>query len=118
MEFQPNCYSNPKSKIQNLKSPCVIIRKMQSDSSHAFLALTPLGAGDLIDRAIRLYRNNFWTFVWIASPPILLGTLITVGWTMLVRQFFSPGSSNSPDAVFFSTILNWFGNVIILIIEG
>lgn len=90
---------------------------MQDNSSHAALALTPLGAGDLIDRAIRLYRNNFWTFVLIASPPILIGTLITVGWTILVRQFF-PVTSTARDDLFFSTLLNWLGSLFILMIEG
>jgi len=38
----------------------------------------PLGAGDLIDRAMRFYRQNFWTFIWIAAPPIIIRTLISV----------------------------------------
>jgi hypothetical protein len=90
---------------------------MQDNSSHAALALTPLGAGDLIDRAIRLYRNNFWTFVLIASPPILIGTMITVGWTILVRELFPVTSARSDD-LFFSTLLNWLGSLFILMIEG
>ena len=53
------------------------------------LSLTPLGAGDLIDRAVRFYRQNFWTFVWISAPPILIGTLISLAWTALGRQMFS-----------------------------
>lgn len=54
--------------------------------------ITPLGAGDLIDRAVRFYRGNFWTFVWIAAPPIVVGTLLSVGWTLLTKQIFSVGA--------------------------
>jgi hypothetical protein len=47
------------------------------------LALAPLGAGDLIDRAVRLYRRHFWTLIRIAAPPVLVSTvgalLVTVG---------------------------------------
>lgn len=81
------------------------------------LSLTPLGAGDLIDRAIRLYRNNFWTFVWIASPPIILGTLFTIGWTILGREFFTFGSYKSEEDYVFAWLFSAFGNLIIWFIE-
>jgi hypothetical protein len=93
---------------------------MSSNSHHASLALAPLGAGDLIDRAIRLYRHNFWTFVWIAAPPILIGTLIALGWTMLVRQLFpaTDNTSNAFENYFLSSLLAGFGNLVIWLIEG
>jgi hypothetical protein len=54
-----------------------------SQPSHA-TNLNPLGAGDLIDRAIRLYRKNFWTLIGIAVPPILISSfgsmLLAIGW--------------------------------------
>jgi hypothetical protein len=81
------------------------------------LTLTPLGAGDLIDRAVRLYRNNFWTFVWIASPPIILGTLFTIGWTILGRELFSFGASRDPDNYILSWLFTSFGNLVIWLIE-
>lgn len=80
--------------------------------------LKPLGAGDLIDRAIRFYRGNFRTFVWIAAPPILLGTLISIGWTILGREVFFIGDSGAPDTYIFSAIFNWFGKMIIWLVEG
>jgi hypothetical protein len=83
--------------------------------SNSRLAIAPLGAGDLIDRAIRLYRNNFWTFVWIASPPILIGTLITIGWTMLGRELFS---FDTPEDSAVFLLFNWFGNMVIWFVEG
>lgn len=88
-----------------------------ADASTRTMSLAPLGAGDLIDRAVRLYRSNFWTFVWIASPPIILGTLFTIGWTMLGRELFSFGSSRNPDDYVFSWLFTSFGNLIIWFIE-
>jgi hypothetical protein len=39
------------------------------------LSLVPLGAGDLIDRAVRLYRRHFMTLIRIAAPPIIVSTV-------------------------------------------
>ena len=87
---------------------------MKNDS----LYLTPLGAGDLIDRAIRFYRGNFWTFVWIAAAPIFAGTIITVLWTILGRGLFMSGGSRTADTVVFSVIFNSIGNLFIWFIES
>ncbi len=81
------------------------------------LSLTPLGAGDLIDRAVRFYRRNFWTFVWIAAPPIVFGTLISIGWTTLGREIFS-GSSSPGYEYFFYSVFTGLGNLFIWIIES
>lgn len=57
---------------------------VMSSSAFSHLPLTPLGAGDLIDRAVRLYRHNFMTLVRIAAPPVLVSAigsvLLNVGW--------------------------------------
>lgn len=58
------------------------------------LAATKLGAGDLIDRAVRFYRKYFFTFVMIAAPPVVIGTIISVGWTILGREIFSLSANN------------------------
>ena len=51
------------------------------------LALAPLGAGDLIDRAVRLYRRHFLTLISIAAPPVLVSalgsTVTTIAWREL-----------------------------------
>ncbi|MGI8734985.1 MAG: hypothetical protein ACR2LM_16990 [Pyrinomonadaceae bacterium] len=48
------------------------------------LPLAPLGAGDLIDRAVRLYRRHLFTLIRIAAPPVIVSTigsvLFTIGW--------------------------------------
>ena len=70
------------------------------------MALVPLGAGNLIDRAVRFYHKNFWTFIWIAAPPIVIGTVISVGWKMLGRKLFSVGLSNDPVEMVFYYIFS------------
>jgi hypothetical protein len=50
------------------------------------LSLAPLGAGDLIDRAVRLYRHHFITLIGISAPPVLLSTLGSVMWTVGWRE--------------------------------
>jgi hypothetical protein len=81
------------------------------------LSLAPLGAGDLIDRAVRFYRKNFWTFIWIAAPPILFGTLISVAWTMLARSLFNVDMVNRPGETFFYYWFLWMGSLFIWFIE-
>lgn len=81
------------------------------------LSLTPLGAGDLIDRAVRFYRKNFWTLIMIAAPPVIAGTLFSVLWTFLGREIFSAQSAADSSERGFYYIFVWFGNVIIWFIE-
>ncbi|HKS30365.1 MAG TPA: hypothetical protein VJS44_21245 [Pyrinomonadaceae bacterium] len=50
------------------------------DFTDTQLSLVPLGAGDLIDRSVRLYRRHFMTLVKIAAPPVLVSSL---GWVLL-----------------------------------
>src|SRR5712671_1839063 len=57
------------------------------NSLNSELALAPLGAGDLIDRAVRLYRRHFLTLIGIAAPPVVLSalgsTITTISWREL-----------------------------------
>jgi len=46
------------------------------------LSLAPLGAGDLIDRAVRLYRRHFMTLIRIAAPPVVISALGSVLWAI------------------------------------
>ncbi len=50
------------------------------------LSLAPLGAGDLIDRAVRLYRRHFLTLIRIAAPPVLVFALGSAIFTIAVRE--------------------------------
>jgi hypothetical protein len=79
--------------------------------------LNALGAGDLIDRAVRFYRARFWTFVAIAAPPVVFGTLVSVGWMLLGREMFSVSArADSTEYLFYRAFL-WLGSVAIWIVE-
>lgn len=85
--------------------------------SNSQLALTPLGAGDLIDRAVRLYRKNFWTFILIAAPPVMVGTGVLIIWQILARSLFSVDSVNNPEEAGLYEVFMFFGSVVIWIVE-
>ncbi|MDT5123963.1 MAG: hypothetical protein QOC96_3445 [Acidobacteriota bacterium] len=55
------------------------------------LALVPLGAGDLIDRAVRLYRRHFMTLIRIAAPPVIINTLGSLLFTLGGLSTWSAG---------------------------
>jgi hypothetical protein len=44
------------------------------------LPLAPLGAGDLIDRAVRLYRRHLFVLIRIAAPPVIV---VAGSWILL-----------------------------------
>jgi hypothetical protein len=56
------------------------------------LSLAPLGAGDLIDRAVRLYRQHFLTLIRIAAPPVLISALGSTITTIAFRELSSTSS--------------------------
>jgi len=81
------------------------------------MTIVPLGAGDLIDRAVRFYRQNLKTFLFIAAPPVVIGTIVSVGWHFGARELFSVGSGiNSSDLVFYYVFL-WLGTIVIWFTE-
>ncbi|HEX8423711.1 MAG TPA: hypothetical protein VF634_09885, partial [Pyrinomonadaceae bacterium] len=49
------------------------------------LSLSPLGAGDLIDRTIRLYRRHFLTLIRTAAPPVVGSAVGSVLWTVSIH---------------------------------
>ena len=57
-------------------------------SSANDLHLVPLGAGDLIDRAVRLYRRHLFTLMRIAAPPVVISAIGWVMWTIGTREIF------------------------------
>src|SRR5436190_13772969 len=75
------------------------------------LALEPLGAGDLIDRAVRLYRRHFLTLIRIAAPPVLVSAL---GWMLATISVRELGLAASEFEVFVYVIA-LFGGIAIII---
>lgn len=87
------------------------------ESANIAGSVRPLGAGDLIDRAVRFYRKFFATFVMIAAPPVLIGTVFSLLWLMLGRQIFSIGADKYSAENTFYYIFVWLGNAVIWLIE-
>ena len=56
------------------------------------LSLVPLGAGDLIDRAVRLYRRHFFVLIRIAAPPVVVSAIGSVMWAIAWRALFATAS--------------------------
>src|SRR5215470_9854820 len=58
-----------------------------SDSAAQQLQLAPLGAGDLIDRAVRLYRRHLFILIRTAAPPTIIaafgGIVFRIGWSRI-----------------------------------
>jgi hypothetical protein len=86
------------------------------------LSLSPLGAGDLIDRTVRLYRRHFTTLVGAAAPPVVAsalgGVLFTVGW-----REASLAESGALLALYVAFIvvgvlLAWLGRFAFLLVMG
>jgi hypothetical protein len=86
------------------------------------LPLAPLGAGDLIDRAVRMYRRHFFTLIRIAAPPVIVAAAGSILFAIGTRQITSTSSTSS---FFFLLLLIlvgivlWAGgNVFSLIVMG
>lgn len=58
------------------------------------LSLAPLGAGDLVDRTVRLYRCHFATLVRMSVPPVVVSAAGAVVWTLGVRGVSVTDSSS------------------------
>ena len=90
---------------------------MHDSSTDPRLALTPLGAGDLIDRAVRFYRRFFWTLVLIAAPPVITGTVMSVAWTLLSRSLFNTGLDPNSLSYGLYVLFTWLGTLLIWVTE-
>ena len=86
------------------------------------LAVAPLGAGDLIDRAVRLYRRHFFTLIRIAAPPVIVAAVGSVLFAVGRRQVFitsDAGALASYVVLLLSgLVLIAVGNVFSLIVMG
>lgn len=70
-------------------------RPMSTTLSPGQLPLAPLGAGDLIDRAVRLYRRHLFVLIRTAAPPVIIAA---AGWIVfsicIQRVFTTPDSAD------------------------
>jgi hypothetical protein len=79
------------------------------------LSLAPLGAGDLIDRAVRLYRRHFMTLIRIAAPPVVISATGSVLMTMSNRSTAARLSGGDVLMLLFGFVL-WAGGVLLNVI--
>jgi len=52
------------------------------------LPLAPLGAGDLIDRAVRLYRRHLFVLIRTAAPPVIIASAGWIVFSLAVQRLF------------------------------
>src|SRR2546421_11207524 len=86
------------------------------------LALAPLGAGDLIDRTIRLYRQHFLTLIRTAALPVVASAIGAVLFTISWRGIGLTESSGRLALYVVGVTLGWVlsvsGPFFLLIILG
>src|SRR5437867_1113277 len=81
------------------------------DPTNGALSIAPLGAGDLIDRAVRLYRHQFLTLIRIAAPPVLVSA---AGSTLTTISFRAMGSTPSSAWLVFYVLMFLGGSAIMI----
>ena len=75
------------------------------------LSIAPLGAGDLIDRAVRLYRRHLFVLIRTAAPPVIL---VAAGWILFslsMRRVFVATSDS--DLLLYGFL--WFLSMVIML---
>ena len=75
------------------------------------LTLAPLGAGDLIDRAVRLYRRHLFVLIRTAAPPVII---VAGGWILFsisARRFFA--TSVTSDLLLYGLL--WALSLVIMV---
>jgi hypothetical protein len=86
------------------------------------LSLSPLGAGDLIDRTVRLYRRHFTTLVRAAAPPVVAsalgGVMLTVGWREAALAEGGAALALYVVLVVVGFVAAWLGNFFFLLVMG
>src|SRR4029079_3316985 len=91
-QFAVSKIGNRKLAIGNTLKSCTLHRMSSSFVSQ--LPLAPLGAGDLIDRAVRLYRRHLFVLIRTAAPPVII---VAAGWILFsisIRRVFVTTESN------------------------
>lgn len=96
---------------------------MQTNTSAASrLSLSPLGAGDLIDRTIRLYRRHFLTLIRTAAPPVIASAIGSVLWTVSMHAIPATESSGRFVLYVVMAVVGWLlmmmGSFFFLLIMG
>lgn len=93
-----------------------------SSSVTTQLPLAPLGAGDLIDRAVRLYRRHLFVLIRTAAPPVII---VAAGWVLfsisirqIIRTYESSDLLLNVLLLFVSIVVMVTGYLFILVVMG
>ncbi|HEU4596503.1 MAG TPA: hypothetical protein VFS10_15310 [Pyrinomonadaceae bacterium] len=86
------------------------------------LQLAPLGAGDLIDRTVRLYRRHFMALIRASAPPVVISSIGSVLYSIGVRSIALTESEGRLALYFLLALMGplfWFiGGIAQLIVMG
>ncbi|HWQ36590.1 MAG TPA: hypothetical protein VNQ79_27405 [Blastocatellia bacterium] len=82
------------------------------DSAFDSFALAPLSAGDIIDRAVRIYRRQFWRLLQIVVWPSLIAYSGVILYTFGMRNF----SLERGDARIVLGVLLFTGGIFIYVL--
>ena len=78
-----------------------------------FTILEPMSTGDVIDRAVRLYRRNFTPLVAIVAVPSVIGYMtglaFTSGYAKLLTSVANPGSGGVEGSALVLLVLGLLG---------
>jgi len=68
---------------------------MSAALSPSHLSLAPLGAGDLIDRAVRLYRRHLFVLIRTAAPPVIIAASGWIVFSIAIRRVVNTSDTNT-----------------------
>jgi hypothetical protein len=68
---------------------------MSASFSAGQLSLAPLGAGDLIDRAVRLYRRHLFVLIRTAAPPVIIAAAGWIVFGIAIRRVINTSDTDT-----------------------
>src|SRR4026209_1562418 len=93
-----------------------------STLSASQLPLAPLGAGDLIDRAVRLYRRHLFVLIRTASPPVIIASTGWIVFSLSIQRLFITDDMGElalyGTLPFFSAALTAAGYLFMVVVMG
>jgi hypothetical protein len=93
-----------------------------SDPTVRQLSLAPLGAGDLIDRAVRLYRRHLFILIRIAAPPVIIAAAGSILINISTRQLFVTSETSELALyvllLFLGAAITFGGHLFTLVVMG
>ena len=93
-----------------------------STLSASQLPLAPLGAGDLIDRAVRLYRRHLFVLIRTAAPPVIIASTGWIVFSLSIQRLFITDDMGElalyGTLTFFSAALTAAGYLFMVVVMG